>query len=69
MNPPSVRKANRGLGVMMRSLQIGNARGVLKGETNLAAYFGKVRSVLEYGGMIWAGAAAAHPDRLDSVHR
>ena len=62
-----VTKANRALGVMMRSLQTGCARGALQSEPILAAYFGNVRSILEYGCVIWAGAAATHLDRLDRV--
>ena len=63
----SVAKANRALGVMIRSLQTGCARGALKPEPILAAYFGNVRSILEYGCVIWGGAAKTHLDRLDHV--
>ena len=63
----TVSKANRALGVMMRSLQTGCARGALKLDPILAAYFGNVRSILEYGCVVWGGAAASHLSRLERV--
>ena len=65
----SVAKVNRALGVMIRSLQTGCVRGTLKPEPILAAYFGNVRSILEYGCVIWGGAAKTHLDRLDHVQQ
>ena len=63
----TVRKANRMLGLLIRSLQTGSvARGLDTGPI-LAAYFANVRSVLEYGCVVWGGAAKTHLDRLDRV--
>ena len=63
----TVSKANRALGVMIRSLQTGQAAGGLRVEPILAAYLGNIRSVLEYGCVIWGGAAKTHLERLDKI--
>ena len=66
----TVRKANRALGLLMRTLQtgkhgrpfrIGNQRALL------STYFANVRSVLEYGSVVWGGAAASHIQRMERV--
>ena len=55
----TVSKANRALGAMIRSFQTGHtagrARRNLKPEPILAAYFGNIRSVMEFGCVIWGG--------------
>ena len=55
------------MGVLIRSLQTGRAAGTLKTEPILAAYFGNVRSILEYCCVIWGGAAQTHLERLDRI--
>ena len=62
-----VGKANRAMGVPIRSLQTGRTAGRLQTGPILAAYFGNVRSVLEYGCVIWGGAAPTHLKRLDRI--
>ena len=66
------RKANGRLGLMMRSLQLGHPVGEvrrrsLRPEPILAAYFGNVRSILEFGCVIWGGAAKTHMDKLERI--
>ena len=51
----------------MRSLQTGRTAGRLQTGPILAAYFGNVRSVIEYGCVIWGGAAPTHLKRLDRI--
>ena len=71
----TVSKANRMLGVMIRSLQTGHAIGQassrskfkFKPEPVLAAYHANVRSIFEYGCIIWGGAAKTHLERLDRI--
>ena len=62
-----VGKANRAMGVLIRSLQTCRTAGGLQTGPILAAYFGNVRSILEYGCVIWGGAAPTHLKRLDSI--
>ena len=62
-----VRKANRAMGVLMRSLQTGRTAGRLQTGPILAVYFGNVHSVIEYGCVIWGGAAPTHLKRLDRI--
>ena len=33
----------------------------------IAAYYANVRSILEYGSVVWAGAASSHLDRLERI--
>ena len=65
-------KANRALGVLIRSLQTmpngGTTLTFLTTGPILAAYFGNVRSVLEYGYAVWGGAAPAHINRLEKLN-
>lgn len=63
----TVSKANRALGALIRSLQTGRSAGGLQTEPILAAYFGNIRSVLEYGCIIWGGAAKTNLDRIDRI--
>ena len=67
-----VSKANRMLGVTIRSLQAGHALGEtrrpkLQPEPVLAVYYANIRSILEYGCVIWGGAANSHLERLDKI--
>ena len=61
-------KANGALGVLIRSLQTGRMMtGRLQTGPILAIYFGNVRSILEYGCVIWGVAAPTHLKRLDRI--
>ena len=65
-------KANRMLGLLMRSMQTapGVSRLLLDHRPILCAYKAHVRSVLEYGSVIWAGAAVTHLRRFERLqHR
>ena len=62
-----VSRANRSLGLMIRSFQTGSKRSKFRCAALLAAYFSNVRSILEYCGVIWAGAADSHTVRVDRV--
>ena len=48
-----------------RSLQ-GVRGGYSKGGV-IAAYYANVRSILEYGSVVWAGTASSHLDRLERI--
>ena len=65
----AVAKARRMLGVLIRSMQQPrNLRGgALDFRALRTAYFAHVRSILEYGSVIWAGAAVTHMKRLERV--
>ena len=66
----TVRKANRALGLLMRTLQTGKNGRPLKIENTralLTTYFANVRSVLEYGSVVWSGAAQTHIQRIERV--
>jgi len=66
----SVKKANRALGVLIRSFQKANPGGYLNVRSVIAAYCAHVRSNLEYYCVIWGGAASSHTIRLERVeHR
>ena len=68
----TVSKANRMLGLILRSMQLPRFRrgSRLSHKALICAYYGHVRSVLEYGSVIWAGAASTHLKRLERVqHR
>ena len=60
------------LGLLMRSMQVSscmNMRG-FDYRPALCAYYAHVRSILEYGSVIWGGAAASHLARLERLqHR
>ena len=59
--------ANRALGLLMRSLQTGQKAGTLNSrcEPIVTAYYGNVRSVLEFCCTVWGGAARVHLDRIE----
>ena len=63
----SAKKANRALGVLIRSFQKANPRGYLNVGSVIAAYCAHVRSILEYCSVIWGGAASSHTTRLERV--
>ena len=63
----AVKRANRALGLLMRSVQTGARPGKFRTSAVLTAYFANVRSILEYGSVIWAGAAETHTARIDRV--
>ena len=60
-----VKRGNRALGLLIRSLQ--GVRGGYCKRGVIAAYYANVRSILEYGSVIWAGAASSHLERLERV--
>ena len=62
-----VSKANRSLGLLFRSFQTGVRRANFDRNALMCAYFSNVRSILEYGSVIWAGAAESHTVRIDRV--
>ena len=51
----------------MRSFQTGSKRSKFSRKALMCAYYSNVRSVLEYGSVIWAGAADTHTVRIDRV--
>ena len=62
-----VSRANRSLGLMIRSFQTASKYSKFSRPALLAAYFANVRSILEYCSVIWAGAAESHTVRVDRV--
>jgi len=68
----TVSKANRMLGLLMRSMQVSVRahRTRFDHVAALAAYKAHVRSVMEYGSLTWSGAAVTHLRRLERLqHR
>ena len=66
----SVKKANRTLGLLIRSFQAPKFGGYINLSSVRVSYFAHVRSLLEYCSVVWAGAAKTHTDRLERVqHR
>ena len=68
----TVSKANRMLGLLMRSMQVSSEarRTRFNHVAALAAFNAHVRSVMEYGCLIWSGAAVTHLSRLERLqHR
>ena len=60
-------KANRALGLLIRSFQSGLPRQKFNQKALIAAYYANVRSILEYGSVVWAGAAKTHLARLERI--
>ena len=60
-----LKRGNRALGLLIRSLQ--GVRGRYSKGGVIAAYYANVRSILEYGSVVWAGAASSHLDRLERI--
>ena len=66
----TVKKANRALGLLMRSFQTGkNGRSFYTCDSKavLGTYCANVRSILEYCCVIWGGAAEVHMKRVERV--
>ena len=67
-----VSKANRMLGLLMRSMQVCTSAHKVRFDhtATLAAYKAHVRSILEYASVIWSGAAITHVRRVERIqHR
>ena len=65
-----IRKANRALGLLIRSFQTGkHGKSFYRCDRKaiIGTYCAHVRSILEYGSVIWNGAAATHLRRLEHV--
>ena len=62
-----VSQANRALGLLIRSFQTASRGAKFEKKYLLVAYFANVRSVLEYGCVVWAGTAKSHGERVDRV--
>lgn len=61
-----VKKANRALGVLIRTFQTGRSTWYER-KSFIAAYCANVRSVLEFCSVVWGGAAKIHTDRIERV--
>ena len=64
------RKANRALGLLIRSFQTGKHGKTFyecDSRAIISAYCANVRAILEYGSVIWCGAADSHLARLESI--
>ena len=62
-----VTKANRSLGLLIRSFQTGFPKQKFDKKALLTAYCANIRSILEFGSVIWSGAAKTHLNRLERV--
>ena len=60
-----VKRGNRVLGLLIRSLQ--GVRGRYGKSGVITAYYANVRAVLEYGSVVWSGAACSHLQRLERI--
>lgn len=68
----TVRKCNRMLGLLMRSVQLPRCHRQAKfnHKALLAAYNAHIRSIVEYASVVWSGAAKTHLARLERLqHR
>ena len=66
----AVRKANRALGLLIRTLQTGKNGRHLKTAKQcdlLSAYYANVRSILECGSVVWGGATESHIQRMERI--
>ena len=65
----TVSKARRMLGLLIRSMQqpSGLRRADIRYKPMLSVFYAHVRSVLEYGSVVWSGAALSHLKRLERV--
>ena len=64
-----VTRARRMLGTIIRGMQQPRSLrgGALDFRAMRTAYYAHVRSVIEYGSVVWAGAAVTHMKRLERV--
>ena len=62
-----VKKANRALGLLIRSFQKTGRRNGLNLSAVLVSYYAHVRSILEYSSVVWAGAAKTHLSRIERI--
>ena len=62
-------KANRLLGLLMRSMQLACYRCYIQSERKviIAAYYAHIRSVIEYASVTWSGAAMTHLMRFERL--
>ena len=66
----TISKANRALGLPIRTFQSASRRCSFNQLSALAAFNANVRPILEYCTIIWTGAAKTHLDRVERVqHR
>ena len=68
----TIARASRMLGLIIRSMQLSRQhnRACFDHRTMLCTYYAHVRSILEYGCVVWSGAAATHLKRIERVqHR
>ena len=68
----TIARASRMLGLIIRSMQLSRQhnRARFDHRTMLCTYYAHVRSILEYGCVVWSGAAATHLKRIERVqHR
>ena len=66
----TVRKANRALGLLMRTFATGKrgrSLNLSQHRAVLSTYFANVRSILEYCSVVWGGAARTHMQRIERV--
>ena len=65
----TVLKARRMLGLLIRSMKLpGNLRRAkLESKPLLSAFNAHVRSIIEYGSVVWSGAAVTHLKRLERI--
>ena len=61
------KKANRALGLLIRTFQSASPRCKLNTSAVMAAYNANVRSILEYCSVIWGGAARSHVVRVERI--
>ena len=62
-----VSRANRALGLLIRTFQTNSKRTKFNQKSLLTAYYANIRSLLEYNSVIWSGAANSHTVRVDRV--
>ena len=65
-----VRRANRALGLLVRTFQTGkHGRSFDESMTKpiIGTFCANVRSILEFGSVVWGGAAATHMNRVERI--
>ena len=64
-----IARANRMLGLVIRSMQLSKRhnRARHNHKAMLCTFYAHVRSIIEYGSVVWSGAAATHLKRLERV--